>query len=136
MSNKVESVAQQKKRLKKRKHRDKVRNIGTKKSVPIHNPFGLLHTVYVNIKEVYGPRYADVFMSNPEFKNYASYSDDLQRALANRVLINKLLVFRGKNSVPVTNVIYCLIPDGDNDTWMKAFKQIVLPFLVSNKVKL
>jgi len=130
MTKKVKKLST--KRLKSRPKRTK-----TNALKPIINPgLSLLEAVYSNIDKEYSPFMADMFMKNPEFSNYKQYDDKTQRGLVNRVLISKLLVFRASSDVKVVEIIYCLIPDGDNESWMNVFKLVILPFLKENKVSL
>ncbi|MDQ6990808.1 MAG: hypothetical protein Q9M11_03650 [Mariprofundaceae bacterium] len=102
----------------------------------VTKPQVILDVIYANIKNTYSEAAADAFRANPVFSTANDYSDAVQRGLANRVLINKLLVFRATSKVPVVDAIYCLIPDGNNEDWMNVFKMVILPFLKENKVML
>ena len=96
----------------------------------------ILDVVYINIKEAYSKEEADAFISNKELSGIETCGNEIQRGLANRVLISKLLAFRAKSDVKVVDVIFCLIPDGDNESWLRVFKLVILPFLKENNVKL
>jgi len=101
-----------------------------------NNKTPLLEVIRDNIKELYSEEAANAFMCNKELRNYTKYTDSVQRGLANRVLISKLLIFRATSKVKVVDAIYCLIPDGDNEAWMNIFKIVIIPFLKENKIKL
>jgi len=86
--------------------------------------------------KVYSKEQAASFMDNMAKVECGNYNDNVQRGLINRMLINKLLVFRAHNNVRVTDVIYCLPPDGDNESWMNVFKMVILPFFKEHKIQL
>jgi len=96
----------------------------------------MLDIIKLNIATNYTKAAAEQFVSNPVFVGCEAYDDTVQRGLANRVLIRKLLAFRAKSNVKVVDAIYCLIPDGDNESWMNVFKLVILPFLKENNVQL
>jgi len=95
-----------------------------------------LEIVKINIAKLYSKEQAESFVSNKNLMGCETYNDNVQRGLINRVIINKLLVFRAHHKVRVTDVIYCLPPDGDNESWMTVFKTVILPFLKDNKIEL
>ena len=101
-----------------------------------NNETPFMDIVKANVTELYCAEEADNLIKSPELVGCVKYSPQVQRGLVNRVLINKLLIFRATHKVSVVDVIYCLLPDGDNEAWMNVFKLVVLPFLKQNKVKL
>jgi hypothetical protein len=96
----------------------------------------LFELVCININKTYSKEAAVSFAKDPCFKGCDKCEDNVQRGLINRVMINKLFIFRAYNDTSVVDIIYCLLPDGDNESWMNVFKIAVLPFLAKHQVKL
>lgn len=96
----------------------------------------LIDAVTLNIRAVYSEEEADNFYATKDLASVINEPDEVQRGIINRVLIRKLLVHRADHEVSVVDPIFCLIPDGDNGSWMNVFKLVILPFLKSNQVKL
>jgi len=101
-----------------------------------NDEMGFLDSVLLNIRESYSGDEAAAFESNPELRNCKDSEDAVQRGLVNRVLIRKMLIHRAKFKVSVVDAIYCLAPDGDTSSWLTVFKEVILPFIRTNKIKL
>ena len=96
----------------------------------------LMDALLINIRESYSVEQAEAFVSHSEFNNYEYMQDNDQLLLITRVLVRQLLHFRVTSGVPVVDIIYCIHPDNDPESWMNVFKEAVLPFIVHNKVNL
>jgi len=97
---------------------------------------GVVDAIALNIADGYSQEAADAFLSNPDFQDYNDNTQEVQRGLVNRVLVRKLLVHRADSPEPVVDIILCLVPDGDVESWMTVFKIAVLPYLKANNVRL
>jgi len=110
--------------------------IDAAETLGISNGVGVVDAVALNIADGYSQEAADAFLSNPDFQDYNDNTQEVQRGLVNRVLVRKLLVHRADNPESVVDIILCLVPDGDVESWMTVFKIAVLPYLKANNVRL
>jgi len=95
-----------------------------------------LDAVLLNIRESYSNDEALSFSKNGELSKCGEAEDRVQRGLVNRVLIRKMLVHRATHKVSVVDAIFCLAPDGDASSWLTVFKEVILPFIRTNKIRL
>ena len=96
----------------------------------------VVDAIALNIADQYTDEAAADFLRNADFQDYKSNTDEVQRGLVNRVLVRKLLAHRADNPEPVVDIVLCLVPDGDVESWMTVFKIAVLPYLKANNVRL
>ena len=74
------------------------------------------------------------FLRIPDIKYHIKANPVAQRLVINRVLVNKLLVWRSENDKTINNVLPFIANDGYLEDWVTLLKEIVLPFCVENSV--
>jgi len=129
MAAKVKLTKREKRRMRSKKY---VHELETNmESIPTGQ---LITYLYENVKEYYSEKVAKDIITHPSLAGYDKMDNHSQRLLVNRILSRALFKFRANNNVSVCNVVSCLVPDGDPDSWMNIMKLAVIPFMRKHKV--
>jgi len=95
----------------------------------------LVTLVRINIDSIAGnEEHGKAFLNIPDIKFCMKANPVAQRMIINRVLVNKLLIFRSENEKSINGVLPFIANDGYLEDWVTLLKEIVLPFCIENSV--
>ena len=94
----------------------------------------MVFIVNLHLKETVSAEAAEAFLSNPMIMSVADATTGVQRIVVNRYFVNKLLIFRSQNEVPIIDVMPLLVNDGPIEDWFTLFKLFIAPFLKNNSI--
>ena len=101
---------------------------------PVEGEVNLVDIIYYFLSECGDGVAASLFLQHNDVQNVAKLNSATQRVVINSVLLNVLLAFRHICDINVNVVLPILANDGDTADWIELVKEMIVPFLLENKV--
>lgn len=101
---------------------------------PVEDEVNLVDIVYYFMSECGDGVAASLFLQHSDVQNVAKLNSATQRVVINSVLLNALLAFRHISNTNVNVVLPILANDGDTGDWIELVKEMIVPFVLENKV--